>query len=92
MTTPKLSRRLFGASLLALTSAAAIPAGIAFAAGKEPYRNPSLPIDARIEDLLARMTLEEKVAQMIGIWQDKKRLFAWLMNEGRPFLTRDISL
>lgn len=27
-----------------------------------------------------------------GIWQDKKRLFAWLMNEGRPFLTRDISL
>lgn len=28
-----------------------------------------------------------------GIWQDKKRLFAWLMSdEGRPFLTRDISL
>jgi hypothetical protein len=27
-----------------------------------------------------------------GIWQDKKRLFAWLMNEGRPFLTREISL
>ena len=27
-----------------------------------------------------------------GIWQDKKRLFQWLMNEGRPFLTRDISL
>lgn len=27
-----------------------------------------------------------------GIWQDKKRLFAWLMNEGRPFLTRDIRL
>ena len=27
-----------------------------------------------------------------GIWQDKKRLFAWLMNEGRPFLTRDIKL
>lgn len=72
MTTPKLSRRLFGASLLALTSAAAVPASIAFAAGKEPYRNPALPIDQRIEDLLSRMTLEEKVAQMIGIWQDKK--------------------
>lgn len=27
-----------------------------------------------------------------GIWQDKKRLFAWLMNEGRAFLTRDIRL
>ncbi|MFV3130400.1 glycoside hydrolase family 3 N-terminal domain-containing protein [Niveispirillum sp. KHB5.9] len=70
--TPKLSRRLFGASLLALTSAAAIPASVAFARGKEPYRDPSLPIDVRIEDLLSRMTLEEKVAQMIGIWQDKK--------------------
>lgn len=71
-TTQKLSRRLFGASLLALTSAAALPAGIAFARGKEPYRDPSLPIDARIEDLLSRMNVEEKVAQMIGIWQDKK--------------------
>src|SRR5689334_18431180 len=29
-----------------------------------PYRNSSLPIAQRVEDLLARMTLEEKVGQM----------------------------
>ena len=29
-----------------------------------PYQNPSLPIEERIEDLLSRMTLEEKFAQM----------------------------
>ncbi|MEA2175352.1 MAG: beta-glucosidase [Blastocatellia bacterium] len=32
------------------------------------YRNPSLPVDQRVADLLARMTLEEKVAQTEAIW------------------------
>jgi len=36
-----------------------------------PYRNPRLSIDTRVDDLLARMTLEEKVAQMLCIWQVK---------------------
>lgn len=35
------------------------------------YRDASQPVDARVEDLLSRMTLEEKVAQMMGIWQNK---------------------
>jgi len=30
----------------------------------EPYRNPALPAAARVEDLLSRMTLEEKAGQM----------------------------
>ena len=30
----------------------------------EPYRNPRLSVDARIADLLSRMTLEEKVGQL----------------------------
>src|SRR5262245_52366576 len=29
-----------------------------------PYKNPTLPIEARVDDLVSRMTLEEKVLQM----------------------------
>lgn len=36
------------------------------------YKNPELPVDIRVKDLLDRMTLEEKVAQMLGIWRQKK--------------------
>jgi beta-glucosidase len=30
-----------------------------------PFRNPALPIDQRVNDLVSRMTLEEKVSQMV---------------------------
>ena len=33
-----------------------------------PYRDPSLSTDARARDLLARMTLREKIAQMHAFW------------------------
>ena len=29
-----------------------------------PYQNPDLPVEQRVEDLLGRMTIEEKVNQM----------------------------
>lgn len=35
------------------------------------YVNPQLPVKQRVEDLLGRMTLEEKVAQMLCVWQAK---------------------
>ena len=35
------------------------------------YKNPSLPSARRVKDLLGRMTLEEKAAQMLCIWQEK---------------------
>ena len=38
------------------------------AAGPEPYRDPSLPVPRRVEDLLARMSLEEKLAQLGCVW------------------------
>jgi beta-xylosidase len=34
----------------------------------EVWRDPSRPVAERVEDLLARMTLEEKLAQLCGIW------------------------
>jgi len=38
------------------------------------YLNRVLPVDDRVADLLARMTLEEKIAQMLCIWGEKKNL------------------
>src|SRR6185369_573142 len=36
-----------------------------------PYRDATLPVDVRVADLVARMTLEEKAAQLIGVWNTK---------------------
>jgi beta-glucosidase len=35
--------------------------------GLKPYQNPDLPIEKRIDDLLKRMTLEEKIGQMMQV-------------------------
>jgi beta-glucosidase len=40
-------------------------------AGIVPYRNSALSPEKRVKDLLSRMTLEEKAAQMLCIWQKK---------------------
>ena len=40
-----------------------------------PYRDAALPIDQRVDDLIARMTLDEKVAQIMTVWQEKPALF-----------------
>ena len=34
---------------------------------RPPYRDPALPVEARLDDLLARMTLPEKVGQMLQL-------------------------
>src|SRR5262249_43945684 len=36
-----------------------------------PYKNSKLPVEKRAKDLLARMTLDEKAAQMMCVWQEK---------------------
>lgn len=33
-----------------------------------PYRDASLPVEVRVDDLLGRMTLDEKVAQLTAVW------------------------
>ena len=42
--------------------------------GRPPYLDPALPVARRIDDLLARMTLEEKVGQMLCLWQGKRAI------------------
>ncbi|KAF0152346.1 MAG: glycoside hydrolase family 3 protein [Ignavibacteria bacterium] len=39
-----------------------------------PYKNSTFPINERVKDLIGRMTLEEKIAQMLCIWGQKKIL------------------
>src|SRR5581483_340792 len=59
MNIPALIR--FRKTFLSLTLAAGISPALQSA---EPYRDSSLPLEQRVEDLLGRMTLEEKVGQM----------------------------
>lgn len=39
-----------------------------------PYKNPKLANDVRVKDLLSRMTLEEKVAQMWCHWESQAKV------------------
>jgi beta-glucosidase len=57
----RLSRMYF---MVAVILSLSLPARTQNAAGIAPYMNPALPLDERVDDLVGRMTLEEKVAQM----------------------------
>ena len=38
------------------------------------YKNSSLSVDARVADLLKRMTVEEKVAQLVCLWAQRPQV------------------
>ena len=38
------------------------------------YKDPAQPVERRVEDLLSRMTLDEKVAQLETVWENKAKL------------------
>lgn len=40
---------------------------------QHPFQNPSLPVEQRVNDLVSRLTLEEKVAQMLDVTPAIKR-------------------
>ncbi len=42
--------------------------------GKPDYLNPNLPLETRVNDIVSRMTLEEKVSQMIDVAKPIERL------------------
>ena len=46
------------------------------------YKDPSLPIESRVEDLIKRMTVEEKVAQLTGWWDPNEEK---LLKDGKIF-------
>jgi len=48
-----------------------IPASKRTSSPTLPYKNPALSAAKRVKDLLSRMTLAEKAAQMVGVWQQK---------------------
>jgi beta-glucosidase len=54
------------AACLLLLLVCRLPALPQSRSGLPPYKNPALPIERRVEDLVSRMTLEEKVAQMMN--------------------------
>lgn len=59
----------FAACALILFSSLLVGVQKPAAAGEDPtppYKNPSLPVEKRVNDLVARMTLEEKVSQMMN--------------------------
>ncbi|MBA4089585.1 MAG: beta-glucosidase [Sphingobium sp.] len=66
------------ASALALSVAlpmAPIHAAPATASAKAVYKDAGAQIEARVDDLLARMTLDEKIAQITTVWLDKVKIF-----------------
>ncbi|HUG46399.1 MAG TPA: glycoside hydrolase family 3 N-terminal domain-containing protein [Sphingomicrobium sp.] len=65
---------VLAASALVATSAALSAAQPETSPQPALYRDSSLPVEQRVEDLLSRMTLEEKVAQMIAIWLEKEKI------------------
>src|SRR5690606_16695290 len=38
------------------------------------YKDPDAAIPARVDDLLGRMTLEEKIVQLLAVWEDKAEI------------------
>jgi beta-glucosidase len=63
------------AAALLVASGMQMSADAAESQGKPLYKNASAPVEQRVDDLLARMTLDEKIAQITTVWQKKSELF-----------------
>ena len=70
-----ISRLLFCSSLFL--------SGISVFAQELPYKQPNLPIEERVNDLLSRMTLEEKVAQI-------RHIHSWNIFNGQTLDTEKL--
>jgi beta-glucosidase len=66
-----LTAALLGVGLVITLSASAVARTATQASGQPAYLNASLPVQARVADLLGRMTLPEKIGQMVQIEQSQ---------------------
>jgi len=71
-----IKRREFLASVGGAAGMAVVPGAMAAATAKGTpvYKQANAPVNARVEDLIKRMTLEEKIAQLQCVWLSKKDL------------------
>jgi beta-glucosidase len=67
--------------LVALSLALASPCSSS-AQGRLPYQNAKLPVEERVRDLLGRMTLEEKIAQLQSRWENTE----YVKNQAQLFV------
>ncbi len=74
----KSTRRLMLRGVAAAAIVATVPNGshAASPANTSPeYKDAQAPVAQRVEDLLGRMTLDEKIVQITSVWEDKTRIF-----------------
>jgi hypothetical protein len=72
--TPRIRRRGFVGLLGACSVVRGALANSPNPGEKRMYKDPAAPVAARVEHLLSLMTLEEKVAQMLCLWQTKPKI------------------
>src|SRR5438067_3644583 len=65
VTSSRAKAALLGLALMPVTTSAQ---------ARVHYLDPAQPVERRVDDLLGRMTLEEKVAQMLCLWQGKRAI------------------
>jgi beta-glucosidase len=85
--TPNFGRRilLLTAILSVFVTGLNFPSNKVRAENVPAYQNQQLSIDERVKDLLARMTLEEKTAQMMCVWMEKPNDNSKVKKEQLPF-------
>jgi beta-glucosidase len=67
--------RAIKAAVSALLAATGLFSLTALGRNGPVYLDASAPVEQRVEDLLARMTLEEKIAQITATWNRKQEIF-----------------